>query len=181
MLNMNRTVQIVGGLTAVMLVGLFVGLFIVWHDYRSEEWQRRQYFPMPVGDGCQLLDRTLGKHAREPQALFDVLAWHFEGGPNPYNLGLDQFCDVQHQALIRLLDLQGTVFHTSVAPPSSPCTGVDHTYAVERSRDTNLVVIEGTPTLRPTHWDRPWEGYYDEETLEFAPDGRLLSRKAHRE
>jgi len=155
------------------------GLSMWWRLSLSEEYQRRKYFPMPVGDGCQLLDQTLGSHARDPAALIDVFSWRFKDGPNPHGLVFPDFFDVQHQALIRLLDLQLPLFGSKVSPPAGSGLKIDHSYAVLRSRNDSVIVVEGTPTLRPTAWDlRPWEGYWQAETLRLTPEGRLISREA---
>src|SRR4051794_37049630 len=100
---MNWKAQFYGTLAAVPLIAL-MGLFLWWRMYGAEEWQRRYYYPVPVGDGCQLLDQTMGGHARDPQALLETIAWDFEVGPNLYKLGQHEVWDAQHQALIRLLD-----------------------------------------------------------------------------
>jgi hypothetical protein len=152
--------------------------FAWWHHSGYDQWQPRQYYPHPPSDGCALLDQTLGSHARDRLALLEVLRWRYrQDGPNPHGLALSRFCDVQHEALLRLMALQSD----QIPSAPVPSTLIDHTFIQIQSESPDRVVVLGTPSLLPDYYGRPWEGYWRMELLTFTREGRLLSRAAYRE
>ena len=126
-----------------------------------------------------LLDRTLGDRSRDPKALLESLTWKYNAtGSNACGLGHPDFFDVQHLALLRLLELQRPRFKISVPKSATSATGIDHSFAsVKATNGMNLVIL-GTPTLKPIRYDRPYEGYWDMHYFEFTPEGRFVSRRA---
>lgn len=172
---------------ACVLAALAGGVvwFKVWAEREELEcdgigWAwRSKYYPVS-GDGCQLLDRTLGAQSRTPRELLQVMRWQYHKDParNPHGLGFPDFFDVQHQALVRLLALQQEVFGNSVPPQHEKTVRADHSGVRVRAEDAAGMTVEGTASVFPDEFDdHPWEGYFRYEAFQFDKDGRLLSRR----
>jgi hypothetical protein len=126
-----------------------------------------------------LLERTLGGRSRDPKALLETLTWEYRGnGSNAYGLDHPAFFDVQHSALLRLLDLQKSRFNTSIPKSKTGGVRIDHSLVRVNSTNGSNLVILGTPTLKPVRYHRPEEGYWEMHFFEFTPEGRLVSRHA---
>lgn len=131
-----------------------------------------------------LLDSRLGASAWQPTNLLTVLAWEYhDKGTNPLSLGYPDFFDFQHQALLRLLDIQKREFGLSTAPRATNGTYIDHSGVWLVGRTNSQIIVIGTGTLKPVYFKHKslfdQEGYWQEEQFTFAPDGRLLSRESH--
>lgn len=131
-----------------------------------------------------LLDAHLGASAWQPAALLDVLSWSCrDNNENPFGLGQPEFFDVQHQALLRLIDIQRHHFGRSTPPRNEHGTCIDHSFARVIERTDARIVVIGTATLRPRHYDKnsihgPYP-YWQMERLTFSPAGELLFREGH--
>ncbi len=147
------------------------------HDGFAFVW-RSQYFAVG-GDGCGLLDKTLGASARVPGELLKVLDWRYDrdSAKNPYGLGHPAFFDVQHQALVRLLALQRKEFRVEVPPQRTPTLQMDHSGARVDERVHGIITVSGSASVYPDWFDaHPWEGYFFWETFTFDESGKLLIR-----
>ena len=132
-------------------------------------------FPDPA---FELLDRTLGETAYDRKALLDVLRWRpsVEGG-NPHGLEFHACCDVQHLALVRLVELQDG----AAAVPAEGGTSFDSPSAQIESEGPRIVVVVGTASLVPDFHDSADIAYYRANRFEFTPEGKLLSRTVYRQ
>ena len=174
--------KIPAGITTVALIAAF---WIWAHhedlEHTGFEWAyRSKYYPVH-GDGCQLLEKTLGADAQLPQKLMAVMAWtnDKDAARNPYGLDFPAFSDVQHQALVRLLAIQKKSFQVSPPPQHRATTRIDHTGAFVIDSDANGMIVEGTASVYPDEFDQhPWEGNYLLERFKFDAQGKLLERSA---
>jgi hypothetical protein len=126
-----------------------------------------------------LLDATLGKDASDSRKLLEILALNESHAGLPTNAhGMTMLNEIQHLALLRLLELQGGLFKTSIPAPAADSVGIDQSFAhVHGTNGSNLIIL-GTPSLKPVRYDRPGEGYWDMQLFEFTREGRLVSRRA---
>jgi len=131
----------------------------------------------------QILDSRLGASAWQPTNLVAILSWEYDrDGQNPLQLGYPDFFDFQHQALLRLLDIQHRQFGWRSLRRATNGAYIDHsgTYLIEHT-DSQFIVI-GTGTLKPVSVDRsPIDGaipYWQMERFTFTSAGRLLSRES---
>jgi hypothetical protein len=127
------------------------------------------------------LDYRLHSDAWRPTKLLDVLSWKYQpNGESPLHLNEREFYAIQHQALLRLLDLQPNQFHKAVPVPTSGGTLIDHAYArIDASGPDGIVVI-GTGTLKSFQVDDTLHGhepYWQIERFVFASNGALISRQ----
>jgi hypothetical protein len=171
---------------AFLAVASVVGIIAFWNWAHREdlepdgmEWAyRSKYFPVE-GDGCQILDRTLGSDARSPKRLLEVLGWTYneDASKNPHALGHPEFFDVQHQALVRLLALQEDRFGIVPDARHTSTLLVDHTGAKVVEVANGVHVVDGSASIYPNQFDEhPWEGYFTWERFKFEQDGRLVER-----
>lgn len=131
-----------------------------------------------------MLDSRLGKSAWQPTDLLAILSWEYhEKGANPFNLRYPDFFDFQHQALLRLLDLQGREFGPKAIPRAKNGTYIDHVVAQVSEHTNSGITVIGTGTLKPVHFEGRSifdpDGYWQMERFTFASDGRLLSRESY--
>ena len=123
-----------------------------------------------------LLDSALGERAYYPPALVDILRWNKKGVP-PIVPGNDILFEVQHLALVRLLDMQRPIFHNYISADKDDCTGADSSRVLLIGSGGQNVVIIGTGTLKPGFYDSSGGGYFSVEVFEFTREGRLVSRR----
>ena len=140
-------------------------------------WYRSRY---------ELLDSRLGAEAWHPTKLLEVIRWDYHPeNHNPFGLGYPNFFDFQHQALLRLLDIQGSAFGRVVPPRCATGVLIDHSSAIVEKWSDSDVVIVGTATLYPCLFESPngrdTDGYWQMERFVFARTGQLLSRNAYEE
>ncbi len=131
-----------------------------------------------------LLDSRLGASAWQPTNLLAILSWEYrDDGKNPLHLGRPDFFDFQHQALLRLLDIQKREFGLSGPSRATNGTYIDHSEVWVVGRTNSQIVVIATGTLKPVLFENrsifDQDGYWQEEQFTFAPDGRLLSRESH--
>ena len=122
-----------------------------------------------------LLDAALKHDASNPHALAEVLRWDIPPGAFGGNHIL---FDVQHQALLRLLDLQEPVFRQRIPAAAEKCTGADSPGILPLNLNASgeTFQIVGTPSLDPDYQETEG-GYYSVEAFTFTEEGRLVSRR----
>lgn len=161
---------LIGRVLALVAIGLFA-LTCLWVAQRPRE--------------CKLLDLHLGSSAWDPTALLIAMTWEYQpDNNNPHGLGHPDFFDVQHQALLRLLDLQKTAFGRAALSRCKDGTFVDSSFAKAISRTESEIVVLGTGTLEPCHYDYSSihgpDPYWQVERFRFTPRGQLLGRESCR-
>jgi hypothetical protein len=134
----------------------------------------------------ELLDSRLGESAWQPTKLLEVMSWEYkENSQNPFGLGHPDFFDFQHQALLRLIDIQRRHFGHSAPPRNKLGTYIDHCFVAMKERSASQIIIIGTATLKPCRYDNSSihepDPYWQMERLTFSPSGELLSRQPHTE
>lgn len=132
-----------------------------------------------------ILDSRFGPSAWQPTKLLEVLSWPYhDNNQNPFDLGHPEFFDFQHQALLRLIDIQQEHFGHSAAPRNQDGTYIDHSFAHVIERTDSHIVVIGTATFKPCHYDNSSvhgpDPYWQMERLTFAHTGELLYRAAHK-
>lgn len=141
-----------------------------------------------------LLERTLGEKATNPGALLNVLAQQTDD-KNPYGLEPHQWSDLQHQALLRLIDLQKPRFGVASVRPAVHGDGAESSFAHVETRTGKTgtvpgsIVVVGTQSREPDHWDKTYywfgfwpvheEGYYYMERFYLTPEDRLVKREPY--
>ena len=133
-----------------------------------------------------LLDSRLGASAWQPTNLVAILSWEYHTDHhNPFALGHPEFWHFQHQALLRLIDVQRTQFGHRAPPRATSGTYIDHSFAYLSERTNSRVVVLGTGTLKPVHFDRSSihgpDPYWQMERFTFTLAGQLLSREGYTE
>jgi hypothetical protein len=131
-----------------------------------------------------LLDSRLGASAWQPTNLIEILSWEYHAdNQNPFGLGHGEFSDFQHQALLRLIDVQGAQFGHRAPRGATSGTFIDHSFAHVSERTNSRVVVLGTGTLEPVHFERSSvhgsDPYWQMERFTFTLDGDLLSRESY--
>jgi hypothetical protein len=134
----------------------------------------------------ELLDSKMGDSAWQPTKLLEAISWEYkENRQNPYGLGHHEFSAFQHQALLRLIDIQRKQFGHSAPNRNKEGTYIDHCCAYIKERNASQIVVIGTATLNPCHNDNSSvhgpDPYWQMERLTFSPTGELLFRHAHTE
>jgi hypothetical protein len=151
--------------TVILLILGGVAAFLLW----------------PTSDGCVLLDQKLGSEARSPEKLLEVIGWQYDRdqSKNPYGLGHPEFFDLQHKALVRLLALQDDAFGIDVPVQNPNTLKVDHSGAMLVSSNSEVVVIDGSSSMKPDEFNGPHsDPYYRWERFEFDRSGRFQRRAA---
>jgi len=131
-----------------------------------------------------LLDSRLGASAWQPTNLIAILSWEYHAdNQNPFGLGHPEFFDFQHQALLRLIDVQRAQFGHRAPRRATSGTYIDHSFAHVSERTNSRVVVLGTGTLKAVHFDRSSvhgpDPYWQMERFTFTLDGQLLSRESY--
>lgn len=172
-------------LSLMLLAITGFGGFMYWAHIEDLEhdgfaWTYRSKYYGVKGDGCSLLDKTLGASSTDPTELLKVLGWSYDEKPmkNPFGLGFPDFFNVQHQALVRLLALQPTKFGIQPSLRQRYGGGRDHTGAKLISIEDGNYVVSGSASIRPDSFDdHPWEGYFAWEIFRFDRAGKFISRE----
>jgi len=132
----------------------------------------------------KLLESHFGSGSHEPTNLFEIMSWQFRSdGPNPHGLSLHEFSDIQHQALLQLLDIQRDLFRHPALPRATGGTYIDHTVAEIRERSDTRIIVIGTGSRKPVYYDRSSvhgpEPYFQLERFTFTSKGELISRESY--
>ena len=131
-----------------------------------------------------LLDSRLGESAWQPTNLLAILSWEYRAdGHIPLGLGHPDFFDFQHQAFLRLLDIQRAQFGHGAPNRATGGTYIDHSFANVTGRTNSQVVVIAAGTLKPVHFDGSSihgpVSYWQMERFIFASSGQLLSRESY--